>query len=171
MKVFTVIICALILILFGVCAASLAEQSAHDTQKAIEGIMKAQEGVMFVRMSRTQRGRIARAVVKYAAEFALNPYLVLGVIQTESAGRVDAVRGQCWGLMQVNKCLWFAEISHELSETDAQIRAGCAVLKRYIGKHGGDVDNALRSYGGYGPGRGERYLRSAKAYLTEGKRL
>lgn len=164
MKVFTIFVCAFILLLFGVFAALANDADLHDTQKAIEAVIQANEGSLFVRMSRVDRGRIARAIVKYSASFALNPWLVLGVIRAESAGRMDAENGSCVGLMQINAPIWGGNAFGDLHEADGNIHAGCYILRHYLNKYDGDTDLALLKYSGYSRRQGRAYLAKAKIF-------
>lgn len=163
-KMITVIVCAMILILFGVCAVLAAQTEDYETQKAIEAVIQANEGSLFVRMSRVDRGRIARAIVKYSASFALNPWLVLGVIRAESAGRMDAENGSCIGLMQINAPIWGGNAFGDLREADGNIHAGCYILRHYLNKYDGDTDLALLKYSGYSRRQGRAYLAKAKIF-------
>lgn len=161
---FTIFVCAFILLLFGVFAALAADADLHETQKAIEAVMQANEGSLFVRMTHVDRGKIARAIVKWASKFAINPWLVLGVIRAESAGRINAENGSCIGLMQINEPVWSAEEFGDLREPDGNIKAGCCILRHYLNKYSGDVDRALLAYSGYSRKRGKMYLQKAKLF-------
>lgn len=166
-KMVMIIIFALFLLLFcgvALVCAGQRECDKEELQRQIETVINAHEGIKFVPAGRVIRTQIARAVVKYADEYRLNPWLVLGVISAESAGNPDAVNGNCWGLMQVDKCLWFAEIARDLPEVDAQVKAGCAVLRYYLDKHSGDTERALKSYGGYTRNKGRKYVLKCREY-------
>lgn len=169
MKVFTIFVCAFILLLFGVFAALAADADLHETQKAIEAVMQANEGSLFVRMTHVDRGKIARAIVKWASKFAINPWLVLGVIRAESAGRVDAENGACVGLMQINAPIWGGSAFGDLYDADSNIHAGCSILRHYLNKYNGDVDRTLLAYSGYSRKRGRAYLAKAKIFAEVAK--
>lgn len=164
MKVFIVFVFAFILLLFGALAALAMQADAHEMQKAIESVIQANEGVLFVRMSRVDRGRIARAIVRYARKFALNPWLVLGVIRAESAGRITAENGSCVGLMQINAPIWGGHAFGDLYDADGNIAAGCHILRHYLNKYDGNTDKALLAYSGYSRKRGKAYLAKAKIF-------
>ena len=102
-------------------------------------------------VARAKADLIADAVMKSASKYQLPPSLVLAVITIESRFREKA-RGAngATGLMQV------VPSSHrqllrgvtDLTEPNANIDAGSAILHGYVDSAGGDVEAGLRSYGG-----------------------
>lgn len=164
-KVVTVFVCAMILIMFGCAVVMAAQSSAHDLQKQIEAVMQANEGGMFVKMSRVDRGRIARAIVRHSGRFALDPWLILGVIRAESAGKSDAQNGACIGLMQINEPIWGGDDIGDLRDIDSNVYAGSYILRYYLNQYNGNIDKALLRYSGYSRKRGREYLRKAKAFM------
>lgn len=167
-KMILIVLCALILLMFGALALFAAQNDELETQKAIESVVKANEGIMFARMTHVERGRIARAVVKYAGKFALDPWLVLGVIRAESAGRPNAQNGSCVGLMQVSVPLWGAEEFGDIYDIEGNVHAGCYILRYYLNKYN-DIDRALLKYSGFSRKRGRAYLKKAKAFAEGAK--
>jgi soluble lytic murein transglycosylase-like protein len=121
--------------------ASLAERTER-----VSALLAEKFGV-----ARAKADLIADAVMKSASKYQLPPSLVLAVITIESRFREKA-RGAngATGLMQV------VPSSHrqllrgvkDLTEPNANIDAGSAILHGYVDSAGGDVEAGLRSYGG-----------------------
>jgi soluble lytic murein transglycosylase-like protein len=87
----------------------------------------------------------------------LPPGLVMAVIDIESHFNRWAVSSAgAVGLMQVMP-FWPAELGmkrHELTQVEANMRMGCAILRFYLAKERNDVRRALARYNG-SPGRRE----------------
>lgn len=148
----------------------------EDTHtRAISGILK-EDTDAFVSMSETERGELASAIVTAAQRYEISPYLVLGVIRAESAGRSNARNKRCAGLMQVNVPIWDELLREEgiiTSDDDycaiqRGVMAGCYILSHYIDVCGGKIDHALAKFGGFrNAGHGARYVKKCKSYLKE----
>lgn len=98
-----------------------------------------------------ERIEILRIVHQEASGFGLPPELVLALIQTESNfDRYAISSAGARGLMQVMP-FWREEIGRpddNLFEIRTNIRYGCAILKQYLKREGGDYQKALARYNG-----------------------
>jgi len=96
-------------------------------------------------------------------EHSLDPRLVAAVMMAESSGNPAAVNGRCVGLMQVNVPVWRMALKLDPSrmmDPRYNLRAGCRILRHYLGIEQGDVRRALRRY------HGARSWRYAERVLT-----
>ncbi len=101
-----------------------------------------------------------------ASEYALDPYLVLAVIHTESRGNAAAVSPKgAVGLMQIMPATgsWIAEkldladyTQEALSNADLNIRMGCWYLRYLLDKYENET-SALAAYNA-GPGNVDKWL-------------
>lgn len=85
-----------------------------------------------------QRGEITDAVLRYSAEYELDPALVLGVITQESAARpwARSPKGAV-GLMQVMPYMMERlDLAGNLTDIDSNIEAGCMILSDNIRRLG-----------------------------------
>jgi soluble lytic murein transglycosylase-like protein len=100
---------------------------------------------------RKQRLELLRTVQYEATRARLDPQLVLGVIEVESAFRKYAVsRAGARGYMQVMP-FWVKVIgqpSHNLFHLRTNIAYGCAILRHYLDMERGDYFRALGRYNG-----------------------
>ena len=100
---------------------------------------------------RQQRLELLRTVQYEATRARLDPQLVLGVIEVESAFRKYAVsRAGARGYMQVMP-FWIKLIghpSHNLFHLRTNIAYGCAILRPYLDIEKGDYYRALGRYNG-----------------------
>jgi soluble lytic murein transglycosylase-like protein len=112
--------------------------------------------VMSVRLTKRMPDRIAReeflVTVHYEAKRAgLDPQLVLGLIQVESAFRKYAVStAGARGYMQVMP-FWVNVIGssdHNLFHLRTNLRFGCVILRHYLDLEKGDLFRALGRYNG-----------------------
>ena len=96
------------------------------------------------------------AIEQASERYSLDPRFILGVILTESTARASAKNGDCFGPMQVS-VKWWDKALHEagiITHTRDYFKimngvmAGAYVLDHYIGKHEGDLDDALDAYSG-----------------------
>lgn len=99
-----------------------------------------------------QGARQFLAIVRYEAmRSGLDPHLVLAVIDVESKFRKYAIsRAGARGLMQVMP-FWVQEIGepgHNLFHERTNLRYGCAILRHYLDREGGNIVNALGRYNG-----------------------
>jgi len=100
---------------------------------------------------RQQRLELLRAVQYEATRARLDPQLVLGIIEVESAFRKYAVsRAGARGYMQVMP-FWIKQIGqpkHNLFHMRTNLAYGCAVLRHYVDMEDGDYFRALGRYNG-----------------------
>jgi soluble lytic murein transglycosylase-like protein len=100
---------------------------------------------------RQQRLELLRTVQYEATRARLDPQLVLGVIEVESAFRKYAVsRAGARGYMQVMP-FWVKLIgqpNHNLFHLRTNIAYGCAILRHYLDLEQGDYYRALGRYNG-----------------------
>ena len=100
---------------------------------------------------RKQRLELLRTVHFEALRAGLDPQLVLGVIEVESAFRKYAVsRAGARGYMQVMP-FWVKLIgqpTHNLFHLRTNIAYGCAILRHYLDLEKGDYYRALGRYNG-----------------------
>lgn len=94
-------------------------------------------------------------VMKYSREYALDPYLVCGVIKTESGFKSDSVsRVGAIGLMQVmpSTAEWIADklgeeaAAIDLTDPETNIRYGCWYLRFLMDRFGDDIQAVLAAY-------------------------
>ena len=101
-------------------------------------------------LARAKAEQISSAVMASASKYALPPALVLAIISIESRFQ-DHARGKhgATGLMQVVPAAHKRLVKNlDLTEPAANIEAGSAILHGYLESARGDVDAALKSYGG-----------------------
>ena len=113
--------------------------------------------VMSARLAKRMPDRVAReeflVTVHYEAKRAgLDPQLVLGLIQVESAFRKYAVStAGARGYMQVMP-FWMKLIGgggdHNLFHLRTNLRFGCVILRHYLDIENGDLFRALGRYNG-----------------------
>ena len=98
-----------------------------------------------------ERMTILRIVHQEATRAGLPPELVLAVIEVESGfDRFAISSAGARGLMQVMP-FWVDEIGRpedDLFDIRTNIRYGCAILKLYLEREGGDYQRALARYNG-----------------------
>ena len=114
--------------------------------------------VMSSRLAKRMPDQVAReeflVTVHYEAKRAgLDPQLVLGLIQVESAFRKYAVStASARGYMQVMpfwvKLIGGAETDHNLFHLRTNLRYGCTILRHYLDIENGDLFRALGRYNG-----------------------
>ena len=93
-------------------------------------------------------------IVEYAPKNGLDPFLIVGVISTESFWNERLVSSaNCIGLMQVNYKVWKKELNQlgitsieDLYNPEKNIQAGCFILGFYMAKFKGDTIKALQGY-------------------------
>ena len=100
---------------------------------------------------RQQRLELLRTVQYEATRAALDPQLVLGIIEVESAFRKYAVsRAGARGYLQVMP-FWvklIGEPTHNLFQEKTNLRFGCVILRHYLDLENGDYYRALGRYNG-----------------------
>ena len=101
-------------------------------------------------LARAKAEQISSAVMSSASKYSLPPALVLAIISIESRFRDHAhVAHGATGLMQVVPAAHKRLVKNlDLTEPAANIEAGSAILHGYLESARGDLDAALKSYGG-----------------------
>ncbi len=113
-------------------------------------------------------------IVKYANQYGLDPFLVMGVIKQESNFVPDASSDYAHGLMQLTPetAEWNAEemglVDYDYIDPETSINIGCHYLK-YLIDHYGNIDTALAAYNG-GMGHVNSWLDDAQ-YSSDGVAL
>ena len=123
-------------------------RSAEDGNRWINAMEKRLEKRI---PDRKQRLELLRTVHYEALRAKLDPQLVLGVIEVESAFRKYAVsRAGARGYMQVMP-FWLKLIgqpNHNLFHMRTNLAYGCAILRHYVDMEQGDYFRALGRYNG-----------------------
>ncbi|WP_052449780.1 transglycosylase SLT domain-containing protein [Caballeronia concitans] len=153
----------LIALLLSCTQAALAQQSAPAasdaiTQEAVQQESKGDDARHKVSEIITRRFGVARekaqaiasAVMSSASKYSLPPALLLAIISIESRFK-ETARGanNATGLMQVVPSAHKTLVRDvDLTEPEANIEVGSAILHGYLKSAKGDVDAALKNYGG-----------------------
>ena len=128
--------------------ATMHFREASDGQRWLEEMDKRLEKRI---PDRQQRLELLRSVQYEATRARLDPQLVLGVIEVESAFRKYAVsRAGARGYMQVMP-FWVQLIgqpSHNLFHLRTNLAYGCVILRHYLDLEKGDYWRALGRYNG-----------------------
>jgi soluble lytic murein transglycosylase-like protein len=128
--------------------ASMHFRSAEDGQRWLAEMDRRLEKRM---PDRRQRLELLRSVQYEATRARLDPQLVLGIIEVESAFRKYAVsRAGARGYMQVMP-FWvnlIGQPSHNLFHLRTNLAYGCAILRHYLDIEKGDYYRALGRYNG-----------------------
>jgi soluble lytic murein transglycosylase-like protein len=122
-----------------------AEASEQQTDHQISQFIAHKFGV-----AKEKAEAISAAVMSSASKYSLPPALLLAIISIESRFKEKA-RGAngATGLMQVVPSAHKKLVKNlDLTEPGANIEAGSAILHGYVQSAQGDVDTALRNYGG-----------------------
>ena len=123
-------------------------RSAEDGNRWLETMEKRLERRI---PDRKQRLELLRTVHYEALRAKLDPQLVLGIIEVESAFRKYAVsRAGARGYMQVMP-FWVKLIgqpTHNLFHMRTNLAYGCAILRHYVDMEDGDYFRALGRYNG-----------------------
>jgi soluble lytic murein transglycosylase-like protein len=94
--------------------------------------------------------QIAKIVFKKSKKYGFNPYLIMAVIQVESAFDQHAVSSVgAYGLMQVNYSVWKNELAidfNRIFEKEYNIDLGLKILKHYYEEASGNIFVALYRY-------------------------
>ena len=101
-------------------------------------------------LARAKAEKITEAVMASASKYSLSPALVLSIISIESRFKETAHGAHgATGLMQVVPAAHRRLVQHiDLTQPEANIDAGSAILRGYIESAQGDVAAALKNYGG-----------------------
>lgn len=136
---------------------AVADQAVPYLAFETEAEARAWLDVMSARLAKRIPDRVVReellVTVHYEAKRAgLDPQLVLGLIQVESAFRKYAVSGAgARGFMQVMP-FWIRAIGggkeHNLFHLRTNLRFGCVILRHYLDIEKGDLYRALGRYNG-----------------------
>ena len=136
---------------------AVADQAVPYLAFETENEARAWLDVMSARLAKRIPDRVVReellVTVHYEAKRAgLDPQLVLGLIQVESAFRKYAVSSAgARGFMQVMP-FWIKAIGgnrdHNLFHMRTNLRFGCVILRHYIDIEKGDLYRALGRYNG-----------------------
>ena len=133
----------LIMLSLGLAQSAMADDLDHDR---ISEYLTEQFGVASAKAE-----QISDAVQSAAAKYSLPPALLLAVISIESRFK-DKAKGPrgATGLMQVVPAAHRGLLKNikDLTEPAANIEAGSAILHGYVQSAGGDLNLALKSYGG-----------------------
>jgi soluble lytic murein transglycosylase-like protein len=129
-------------------APTLHFRSAEDGNRWLNAMEKRLEKRI---PDRKQRLELLRTVHYEAIRAKLDPQLVLGVIEVESAFRKYAVsKAGARGYMQVMP-FWIRQIGqpkHNLFHMRTNLAYGCAILRHYVDMEDGDYFRALGRYNG-----------------------
>jgi hypothetical protein len=94
--------------------------------------------------------QIARIVFKKSKKYGFNPYLIMAIIQVESAFDQYAVSSVgAYGLMQVNYSVWKDVLNidyNKIFKKEYNIELGLKILKHYYEKASGNMFMALFRY-------------------------
>jgi soluble lytic murein transglycosylase-like protein len=153
----------LIALLLTCTQAAFAQESAPAAsdvmaQNAVQQDTRSEEAHHKVSETITRRFGIARekaqaiatAVMSSASKYSLPPALLLAIISIESRFK-ETARGanNATGLMQVVPSAHKKLVRDvDLTEPEANIEVGSAILHGYLKSAKGDVDAALKNYGG-----------------------
>jgi len=140
----------------GKLSAAIADRSApellfRDSEDGHRWIFEMSRRLERRIADRKQRLDLLRTVHFEAQRAGLDPQLVLGVIEVESAFRKYAVsRAGARGYMQVMP-FWVKLIGqprHNLFHLRTNLAYGCAILRHYVDQENGDYFRALARYNG-----------------------
>ncbi|WP_370653422.1 transglycosylase SLT domain-containing protein [Caballeronia sp. Lep1P3] len=100
-------------------------------------------------MAREKAQTIASAVMASASKYSLPPALLLAIISIESRFKETAIgANNATGLMQVVPSAHKKLVRNvDLTEPEANIEVGSAILHGYMKSAQGDMDTALKNYG------------------------
>jgi soluble lytic murein transglycosylase-like protein len=140
----------LTLLLLSLSHAAVAQENAQDTQgnqanNKISDMLSRKFG-----LAREKAQTIASAVITSASKYSLPPALLLAIISIESRFK-ETAKGpnNASGLMQVVPTAHKSLVRNkDLMDAEDNIDAGSAILHGYMQSAQGDVDAALKSYGG-----------------------
>ncbi len=118
-------------------------------------------------------------IKKYAAQYEVDPYLIMSIIKTESNFQSDAVSNKnASGLMQIIEptALWLADKMElqdfhyeNITDPELNIQMGCYYIRYLLDIYEGNEENATAAYNA-GEGTVNRWL-ADKEYSADGKNL
>jgi len=132
-------------------SAAVAQEAAQPDSKFDAARHKISEAIMRkFGVARDKAQTIASAVMASASKYSLPPALLLAIISIESRFKETAKgANDATGLMQVVPSAHKRLVRNvDLMEPEANIEIGSAILHGYLKSAQGDVDAALKSYGG-----------------------
>ena len=142
-------------------SAYLISKDVYKISTAYEPYTVTLEELMTLRIKKTnpklsdnEIHNYVKWIVEYAPKNGLDPFLIVGVISTESFWNARLVSSaNCVGLMQVNYKVWKKELNQlgitsvdDLYNPEKNIQAGCFILGFYMAKFKGDTIKALQGY-------------------------
>ncbi|MGF6775105.1 transglycosylase SLT domain-containing protein [Paraburkholderia sp. GAS334] len=134
----------LILLSFGLTPCAMADENEQVAQ--ISAYLTQKFGV-----AKEKAEQISTAVTSAASKYSLPPALLLAIISIESRFKEKAKGANgATGLMQVVPSAHKRLLKNvdDLTEPTANIEVGSAILYGYMQSAGGDLNTALKSYGG-----------------------
>ena len=142
--------------------ASLAGASGGRTAAFGEDQVAEQLHRLNSTLTERQVRRIAAAVIKYSAKYALDPQLVTAVMRVESTARpwVRSPAGAV-GLMQVMPHMAAADFAGNLTTVESNVEAGCMILADNIRRLG--EEDGISAYFWGSEIRGVSYLQRVRA--------
>jgi soluble lytic murein transglycosylase-like protein len=145
------------------------ESSFRDPMEAVDWLSEMSRRLGKRLPDRDNRHQLLRAVHYEATRAGLDPQLVLGLIQVESAFKKYAVSSAgARGLMQVMP-FWIKLIGGKddnLFHLRTNLRYGCTILRHYLDIERGDLFRALGRYNG-SLGRAEYPNRVLRAWRSQ----
>ncbi|TDN62987.1 transglycosylase SLT domain-containing protein [Paraburkholderia sp. BL10I2N1] len=129
-----------------VLSLGLAQSAMAETSDQISAYLTQKFGV-----AKEKAEQISVAVASAASKYSLPPALLLAIISIESRFREKAKGAHgATGLMQVVPSAHKGLLKNvsDLTEPDTNIEVGSAILYGYVRSAGGDVNAALKNYGG-----------------------
>lgn len=142
-------------------SAYLISKDVYKISAAYEPYTVTLEELMTLRIKKTNPKLLdnkihnyVKWIIEYAPKNGLDPFLIVGVISTESFWNERLVSSaNCIGLMQVNYKVWKKELNQlgitsvdDLYNPEKNIQAGCFILGFYMAKFKGDTIKALQGY-------------------------
>ncbi len=129
--------------------ANLEEKVAHyEKEKEKFEFYRFKQNVFNLRYP--DYSQIAKIVFNKSKKYGFNPYLIMAVIQVESAFDQYAVSSVgAYGLMQVNYSVWKNELDidfNRIYEKEYNIDLGLKILKHYYKEASGNIFMALYRY-------------------------
>ena len=149
------------------------DTSATDRFIVRERLLHYIETVVNPSMTAHSRSLLATAILESSLKYAIDPYLVLGVIYTESNGNAWAENNGSLGIMQVMPKWWDKKLRaagiirrrEDYFNTALGVEAGCYVLQDCFRRAGGgDVRQALAYYSG---SRSRKYADKALTFINK----
>jgi len=129
-----------------VLTLGLAQSAMADTSDQISDYLTQKFG-----LAREKAEKISASVTSAATKYSLPPALLLAIISIESRFKEKAKGPHgATGLMQVVPAAHKGLVKNvgDLTEPSANIEVGSAILYGYVQSAGGDVNQALKNYGG-----------------------